>query len=371
MRKKKNKIVEKSIIKEAIKEYIHFSGEQISNLFEAIEEPSRLQYYEDIWTLVHDSSYDMSAGFIFKEENTKLGMVGLPSEMKTLNLIDGKRKLVIPLTSSVYHFLAEDVADIVSAIVGGPYQDLEIIIDVSGITFLLYNRPEYDMYWLLLQSFKDKKIKHKVVNFREFDAIYIDNFFRLSNGFSEFSRFNDIYEYFLDYVKDKSVEPTRKVFLSRRKVSQPEYFEYVDPFTSETRRADPSRIDDEKALDDMFKKLGFEIVYPEDFESFQDQINFFYSVKTIASLTSSGLTNSIFMQPGGTVVEIITPLTARPISNGDPGYLNREFHNYYKNISATKGHLYIGLPNTYASIDKLKEFFNINQNAEKILKQVK
>lgn len=368
----KGEKIPQSVVLENIKQYIFFGGEQISNILERLEEPAKLEYYEDVWTLVHNPKVDTSAGFVFTPDTMKQGYIGFPQkDFKTLNLIDNKRKLVIPLTTSVYHFLAEDVADIVKALYSKEYKDLEIIIDVSSVLNFMHNRSDYDMYWLLLQSFKDKGIKHKVINFKDFGAIYIDNFFLMSNGFSEFSRFNDIYDYFLDYVKEKDTIPTRKVYLSRSKVPEPEYVEYIDPETGENVKIKPVRIDDNDQLEKMFKKMGFEIIYPEDFETFEDQINFFYSVKTIASLTSSGLTNAIFMQPGGTVIEVITPLTARPISNGEPGYLNREFHNYYKNIAATKKHLYIGLPNPYASMEELNQFLDINENAKKILKQVK
>jgi hypothetical protein len=355
---------------ETLKEYINFSGEQIAHAYHRIEEPGRMSYHEGLWTLMHPDDYSPSAGFVFREDSMKRGFVGFREDTKTLNLINGSRKMILPLTSSVYHFIAEDMGDIVKAISDERYSDLELIIDISGVLDLMTNRPDYNMYFLLLQSLVDKKIKHRVVNFSEFDAIYIDEFFLVSNGYSEFSRFENIYNYFLDYVTDKSVEPTRKVYLSRTLVPEPEYHAYVDPETGEPGSFSPTRMDDQSGLESLFEDMGFEIIYPEHFKTFEEQVNFFYSVKTVASLTSSGLSNAIFMQPGGTIVELITPLTARPISNGVPGYLNREFHNYYKNIAASKDHFYIGLPNTSAKLDDFKSFLDRNSNAVRVLKEV-
>jgi hypothetical protein len=368
---KKNR-VPRSVVSQTIKEYIHFQGEQISNILEKIEEPNRLEYYEDVWTLVHPNGLNTAGGFVFTPETTKQGYMSFPPDaFKTLNLVDNKNKMVIPLGSSVYHFLAEDVADIIKILNTEEYKNLELIIDVSSILDFMYKRTDYDMYWLFLKSLNDKKIKHKVVNFKDYGAIYIDNFFLVSNSFSEFERFNNTYNYFLDYITDKTTTPTRKVYLSRTKVPGPTEWDYTDPKTGDIKSAKASRFDDHDRLEKIFKKLGFEIVYPEDFKTFEDQINFFYSVKVVASLTSSGLTNSIFMQPGGTIVEVITPLTARPIAAGVQGFLNKEFHNYYKNLAATKKHLYIGLPCPHSTMDELEEFFVMNESALKLLKQVK
>lgn len=366
----KNK-VPKSVLKDKIKSFVFFQDEQIANVFKRLEEPERLVFYDDIWSLVHPKSYDNSAGFVFDEESVKKGYVTLGKGDNTLNLIDGKRKVIIPITSSVYHFLAEDMSEIVRAVSGDIYKDLEIIIDISGCADLIKDRPDYDMYWLLFQSFKDKKIDHKIVNLSAFNAVYVDNFFLGANGYSDFERFKDIYEYFLDYVKEKDSKPTKKVYLSRTKVPEPEFVQYNNPITNEPETIPPTRIDDHERLEALFKSLGFEIVHPEDFETFEEQLNFFHSVKTLASLTSSGLTNSIFMQPGGNVIEIITPLTARPVNGGQLGFLNKEFHNYYKNIATTKSHFYIGLPNPYASMDDLDNFLLDNENVRKILKQIK
>lgn len=367
MAAKKNNKIPKSVLASNIKEFVYHLDEQIAHIFQKLEEPELLPYHDGINTLVHAVEVDLSTGFVFRDETLKPGYVAIPNHEKTLNLIDGNRKLVVTLTNSVYHFLAEDVADIIKAI-KGEYSDLELIVDISGVANFISHRPDLDMYYLLLQSFKDKGIKHKVVNFSDYKAIYIDNFFLVGHGFSDFSRFPDIYEYFLDYIKDKDAQPTKSVYLSRKKVPEPSEHIYPDPKTNDLISVSPKRIDNEERLEELFVSLGFEVVYPEDFETFEEQLNFFYSVKTVASLTSSGLTNSIFMQPGSTVVEVITPLTARPINNGEAGYLNREFHNYYKNMATTKRHLYVGLPNPYCKMEELDDFISSHESAVKVLK---
>jgi hypothetical protein len=142
-----------------------------------------------------------------------------------------------------------------------------------------------------------------------------------------------------------------------------------------------NRIDDHSKIEKIFLDLGFEIVYPEDFNNFQEQLDFFYSVKSLASITSSGIVNAVFMPPGGNIIEIVTPLiTQSPVVSNE--YLKKhnvnptdyeidintvqEIHMFYHNLAFFKDHTYIGIPNYSRDSDKLQAFIDNN----KILKEM-
>ena len=120
------------------------------------------------------------------------------------------------------------------------------------------------------------------------------------------------------------------------------------------------RMDDHEALETYFADLGYEIVHSEKFSNFQQQLDYFYSVKTLVSLTGSGLTNAVFMQPGGIMFEIVTPLVVAvpfpgiPKDITDPFYV-QEIHNFYKNLAYYQNHTYAGVQNPTRSIEEFKE----------------
>jgi capsular polysaccharide biosynthesis protein len=89
------------------------------------------------------------------------------------------------------------------------------------------------------------------------------------------------------------------------------------------------------------------------FESLKDEIAYFHDVSVFAGFTGSGLTNSMFMNPGQTVIEIVCPIKF----SDDPSY---EIHNFYKTISMLKKHKYVAISN----INNSKE--NLLNDLEKI-----
>lgn len=366
------KKIPKNKILDVFSGYITQTGEDIAHHYKHIEEHKKLPYSDGIISLVHTEKRK-ATNFLFVEENMKPGMVPSHKGHRTLNLVDNKRKVLYSMTNSVYHFLAEDLGNIVSFLFKSKeYEGLELIIDISGIYETMTTKKSYDMYWFFLQTLMDKKIKHRIVNLFDFDIVYIDNFFLLQHQpFMPMNRIEDIQEYFLDYVSDKKIKPTKKVYLSRRKVGTVKD-ETLTLSDGTTKVVNPDRIDNEELLEKEFSSLGFDIVYPEDFNSFEEQINFFYSVKYLASVTSSGLTNAIFMQRGGALIEVITPLIARPIrADGIPGFLNAEFHNYYKNLAASHDLLYIGLPNPNGIAVEFIDYMERNDNARSIIRNLR
>jgi hypothetical protein len=131
--------------------------------------------------------------------------------------------------------------------------------------------------------------------------------------------------------------PNKKVFLSRRK----DY--YKD-------REDSRHIYEEDA-EKFFESIGFEVVNGEAFGSLKKQIEFFDQVSIFAGYTGSGLTSSMFMKPGQTLIEVICPIKFGKC--GHDGGDEWEIHNFYKTFSVLKNHIYTAIPN----VDRSKESF--------------
>jgi hypothetical protein len=162
-------------------------------------------------------------------------------------------------------------------------------------------------------------------------------------------------------------EPYRKVLLSRAKVpyNAHEKFKLTD---EEEVKIEPvfrsqKRVDDEEALDQFFRDNSFEVAYPEDFTSIEEQIEFMRTVKVLVSLSGSGLTNQVFMKPGQVVIELTNALI-----NEDPvsDKLIKEFHNQYLTIALSQGHTYVSVPHERSFLE-LKSKFESNEMLKRLL----
>lgn len=228
------------------------------------------------------------------------------------------------------------------------------IIDILGTvlyeyqknkdTLFLFHIPVFDSNFFkesynlfLFNTLNKLKIKYEVLNPPSNNIIHISNF-------------NTYYKY-LPLMYDtvvlieklaeefyKKSKPTKKVYVSRKKItrnkSQQYLFGDVDPST--LLFTDDNRLDDPEAMEKFFSQLGFEIIYPEDFGSYEEQIKYFTDVRMLAGVTTAGLLNAVYMPRGGTVIELSTPL----LGNG-----RESIHNFYKEISFAKQHKYLSLTN--------------------------
>jgi hypothetical protein len=93
------------------------------------------------------------------------------------------------------------------------------------------------------------------------------------------------------------------------------------------------------------------VVNGESFGSLKKQIEFFDQVSVFAGYAGSGLTSSMFMKPGQTLIEIVCPIKFGVC--GNDGGDEWEIHNFYKTFSVLKNHTYIAIPN----VDRSKESF--------------
>lgn len=136
--------------------------------------------------------------------------------------------------------------------------------------------------------------------------------------------------------------PLRKVYLTRggrgRQVAPTEEgYEYYK---------DDLRMHDEDKLERFFAEKGYEIIEPETkFKTIMEQIAYMRQVKTLVSVTSSGLTNMLFMQPNQTVIEIQVEIVQQNGTTNEqyPIFIQR-LHPFYQVLSFIKEHTFLSIP---------------------------
>lgn len=230
--------------------------------------------------------------------------------------------------------------------------------------------PEKDFAYFkfLLKSLEDIGIRYEIYNNK--DIVYANNFSIIDKFCVRPDMISAVKNHFHKYVKDKSIKPFRKVYLSRRHILERNYNWIKDGLSFSSDH----RLYDHEELENFLEKNGFEIIVPEQtFLNFEDQINYMYEVETLASLSSSGIANSLFMQPGTSVVEFITTY---PMSLGNPDFDNVEeksihgveaIHHLYHTMSYVNDTCYFALPNYERSSKGIIDKINNNKNLRKII----
>ena len=265
-------------------------------------------------------------------------------EPRLIDLISDQPKVFIPLTASLYHLYHDHFAELLTQYELTP--DAKFIIDITNIKHL---DPLPEHIKMVFKFLNNNKIDYRPIDLNSNNIMNINNLYYYdlnSESFSLNHPSQRLHSFAQEYIIDKEIEPTRKVYLSRKNFKGRDLSLFTKgrlPYNND------NRIDDENAIEEYFSSLGFEIIIPEDFKTFEEQMQFFYNTKTLVSLTSSGLVNACFMRPGSTMVEISTPLISFDrIGNGvtDQGSRGQEeIHHFYHEISISMGHNYISIPN--------------------------
>lgn len=208
------------------------------------------------------------------------------------------------------------------------------IINIHDIDSNFY-KETYNLFFF--NTLNTMKIRYEVVSLPPNHIIHISNFY--------------VYNKYLPLMYDtvaliestgksfyNNKNPNKKVYVSRKKITRvkTELQMFGNTPKNQLLFSDDKRLDDEDTMEKFFAGLGFEIIYPEDFGTFEDQIKYFDNVKMIAGVTTAGLSNLVFMPRGGTVFELSTPL----VSNGV-----ESIHHFYKEMSFVKQHKYISITN--------------------------
>lgn len=326
---------------------------------------NNLPYYSGNYTVknVNNDSHILNNDFPFVfSQNNMIDGYFEATNSKNIDLTSPRPKLVKTLTNSVYHMLADDISEIIYAL--HLYPKSEVILDISNISATLKTTTSWNFFEHFVRVLEMKKVKYKIVELKKFDIVYINNLRLVEFPFESGMKFDILFEFFKEFVSDKTLKPRKSVFLSRKMIDRGGHV------TSEPLSIkNDDRINDHVLLEELFMSYGFDVICPEDFKSFAEQVDFFYDVDTIVSLTSSGLINASFMQPGTTIVELTTPLLVNCPQITDEfleinGYYKDlfnskkfalEIHNFYKNISVMRGQKYLSIPNTDLSVESIKQ----------------
>lgn len=202
-------------------------------------------------------------------------------------------------------------------------------------------------------------INHKIVSLKHNELIEVSNFTYYKNPPMTYDSLSAIEDSAKDLYSAET--PSKKVYLSRKKMTdvKPDSRIFGNQPKDKFLFDDDNRIDNEEIMEEFFSSIGFEIVYPEDFSSFNDQVRYFSNVKMLAGVTGAGMVNSIFMPKGGTILEMTTPLIV----------LGREsVHNFYKEIAFVKNHKYISITNFRRS-EEILSFINQDLRLKDLLSE--
>ena len=314
--------------------------------------------------------------FAFKKEKTGImarsGFLGIQfvdvfskGSGEVLDLVSDQPKVLISLTTSYFHLYHDHFGELLSQYELTP--DAKFVIDISAIADM---DPLPHYIKMLFKILNDKGVDYVSVDLRKVNRLNVNNLY-YRDGKAESLEINDpsprIRDAVQAYIKDKNAPANKKVFLSRKNFQGRDLSFLIKgrlPYEND------NRIDDEELLQKYFKSLGFEIVIPEDFKSFEDQINYFDKVKVLVSTTSSGFINAAFMRPGSLMFEVTTPLISfSSIGNGVTSPLSQcqeEIHHFYHMMSIALGHSYVSIPNKERSAEKIVSIID----SSKVLKDI-
>lgn len=272
---------------------------------------------------------------------------GVISGENILDLRSNHKIAVITVNFNFFHFIIEQVGQILSLLSLDPDIE-EVIFDIPFMPNGMFKFIDYFKQAINEIDLGKGSIRYQTINFSKYDGVVLNNFY-VADATIEMHHPPVVHNFFKNYVKDQNVQPFRKVYLSRKRIQDKAYLNNSISLEDVSINHD-NRIDDHNKVESLFFELGYEIVCAEDFKSFEDQINYFYEVETLIGLTGAGLSNMVFMQPGGTVVELFTPLL---ITNSEEK-LCEEFHFFYHIIATAKNHRYISINNSERKTDIIK-----------------
>lgn len=291
-----------------------------------------VKFYEDTY------HKDFSLDFRVDLNQLVPGKAEPKENQKVLDLVSNNKKIYFHCNASIYPFLT-DLDSLLSF-----YEDEEMVNDVEAIIDIREVGNNNFGHWLP-EILSNKKIKYRLVNLSGYQYIDMNNFFIIHGlSFTENGVFKNLYDNTLSFVSnEKNVKPFRKVFISRK-------FAYADTTNI--------RIDDHEKLEQIFINNDFEICYPEvQFKTFSEQVTYFNETKVLCGISGGGLTNSVFMQPKGKILELLTSFRFNylpPFSKLEP-QVTEELHEYYLHIAFQKKHTLVTLSNVDREVDEIEK----------------
>jgi hypothetical protein len=217
-------------------------------------------------------------------------------------------KLVVVIMPSIAHTILDGIALMAEWFDAYPEAEIIILEDLyihnpKDPRSVKYDTDVLDVCIAILQE-RGAKIT------RITGKILINNFYEVSSP--GFSIPKTVHTYrALGSLADglaTSEKPYRKVYISRSKINGRGFSD--EHYTNNSMLTDDCRVYNEEHLEQLFVEMGFEIVYFEEMGSFVEQMSIMKESKIVAGVSGAGLTSSVFMRPGTTVVEISTLILA-------------------------------------------------------------
>jgi hypothetical protein len=269
-------------------------------------------------------------------------------EKAVTEIINEKFKGLIQIPNSYFHYFSDFVGPVfifLENCIKNNIKEVELIlVEVEGKQETV---KEFNNFFKhCLSKFEDRiTVSYVTINQNEKNDDVLKAYIRVNNSTTIEQQDIGIS---LDFIYNSAksfaslsdnTTPNKKVFLSRKN----------DIFKD---KAEHRHIYEEDA-EEFFRSIGFEVVNAESFESLEEQIRFFDKVSVFAGYAGSGLTSSMFMKPGQTVLEIVCPIKFGTC--GNDGGDEWEIHNFYKTYSILKNHTYIAVANVNKTKEQLLE----------------
>lgn len=267
---------------------------------------------------------------------------------KVRTIVSDQEKFILTMEPSMYHTIVDSIGSTLYWIKRHP--NALFIIDMY---FIYENEQRWHLMHGLFIDILDKSgVDYRLVNLYK-DKLILNNFHIVTDqDYFPNERLKLVNDFVKTYVSDPDVKPHRKIYISRKNSRSYFLWDNQELKPGATYKNDV-RIHGEDILENYFSSLGYEIMYAERFIDVREQIETFYAAKSVISPSGSGLTNTIFMQPGSNVLEITTPIGAifpegfhysitDEVKNSQAEWLF-EYHHIYKEIANALGHNYISL----------------------------
>lgn len=272
----------------------------------------------------------------------------IPPNKVGIDIRSDKKKIVMAVGLGMFHVVTDSFICFYRIQHLLSNKDVQLVLDIANI-----NRYGMNSFVNLYEKFFNlNNIDYKIIDSNNYDYVLVNNFILYQDYSSQLKQTENSLLDFNQFIQDNygsDIEPFRKVYIGRSEKDKNviNYWQ-SNPDHSNFPVKDPlkPRMVNETMLEEFLKDNGFEIVIPEnDFESIAEQIKFMTEVKTLISVTSSGIANCLYMKKGGNVIELRTSFkTMTPV--GENIFKFGEcLHNQYSALSYSMDHNYYMIHN--------------------------
>ena len=325
---------------------------------ESEKQPADKLFYKDdhiLFIKKHSDNKKFSFAFLGFESMKieKYDVFKLKKE-NVIDLRNNKKTVLLFVPEGGFHLLV----DFFNKIVNLCETDLnfELILNFSA-DHVDGSRRGFDESFkvFLLKFLNDHGIGYTIIDdWTDIDQIIVNDFIFFNKTCIESSPITHslFLKYFSKYINDINQKPFRKVYLNRKNYSERQEHDTTLSYNQD------NRMQNEQILQEYLFKNGVECLSLENkFNTFEEQINYFYSVKILIAATSAGLTNCLYMQPGSILVELVTPQLIEHNTSDGPS-LGISINSLWQPITSVK------------EIDHIS-VSNLERNAIAVLNKIK